>query len=290
MIRARKLAFPIALAILVGCGGSGGSIGNAAHLRFFDALGDSGNVRLTVGGRLYRAGGDASIESGDDPRYGDVPSGTVSLVVSRYGDLSGGTPSALASLTTQTLVSGRSYTAVALLSGTTRRLVLFADGSDLDGETAYFRVVNANGTTNPLYLRVVDNGDTLYQTGNASNSAGLAAGANTGLQGVGLGGDDDKRDVTLRVYRDADFTDEIESKTITLTKGKSVTTFVYDRDSGSGLAFKSSTDRDSGGSGTATTGTTGVTDTTGTDGTANAGTTATPTTGTSGTGTSSTTG
>lgn len=256
---------------------------NAAHLRFFNALNDNGAVRLYVGGHLYESGGDASIENGDSPQYGNVPSGTVSLIVNKYSDQNTGTNSStLASLTSQTLLQDRNYTAVALLSGTTKSLVLYADNVAITDNIAYFRIINANNTTTPLYIDVVDKatGSSVYST---SSTTGFASGATTGLQQNYYGDTSgvDSEDVTIHVYSDSAMTNEIATQTVGLSVGKVVTTFIYNKKSGSGLSFRSSTDQDTNvtATTTSTTGTAGDTagtagDTSGTTASSTAGTTA----------------
>lgn len=284
MVRARKAVLPIALAILIGCGGSG-TVSNGAHLRFFNALNNAGNVRLYVGGHLYDVGGSTSIDNGDSPQYGDVPSGSsLSLVVNDYGNQSsGGNTSSLATLTGQSLTAGRSYTAVALLVGTAKKLVFFSDNSTLSSDTAYFRIVNANSTTTPLYVQVTEKGASfpLYETPTGGTSSGFASGSYTALQSDYFADSTDSREVTLRVCRDTGFEDEIASTTFSLTPGKAVTAFLYNKSSGSGISFRTSTDRDpnittptttSGETDGTTAGTTATTATAGT--TASAGSTA----------------
>lgn len=257
----RKAAPVVALAILLGCGGSG-HVTNAAHLRFFDALSDTSNVRLYVGGHLYSAGSvGPSIENGDNAAYGDVPSGSsISLVVNTYDNqVAGGNSSSLATLTSQTLVEGLNYTAVALISGSTKKLVLYSDNSTLVSGNAYFRVIDAYSTTTPVYVELRKKSDNtlVYAT---STTTGLADGGSTGVQFFATT-DTGATDYTLTVYSDTGFTNPLGSATVSLTAGKSVTTFLYNSTSGTSLRFKNSTDAGAAAT-TSTTGTTATASTT----------------------------
>ncbi len=270
--RVRKAIVPIVLAAVIGCGGSG-VVSNGARLRFFDALSDTGNVRLYVGGKLYSAGGvGPAIKFGDEVAYGNVPAGTVSLYVNPYSDLSsGGDSKSLASLTSQTLVAGKSYTAVALISGTTKRLVLYADNTSLASDGVYIRIINGSTTVTPLYLYLErkSDGSYAYQTE-------LESGDDSSLVSVSSSATS-AEDYVLHAYRDADLSDEIASTTLSLAPGKATTTFLYNRKSGSGVSFRSALDRNPvSTSTTTTTSTTGTTVTTASTGTTSTtGTTAT---------------
>ena len=281
----RKAAPVMGLALLIGCGG-GSTITNGANLRFFDALSGSGNVRLYVGATLYQASGvGPSIENGNDLAYGSVPSGTVSLVVNAYTNQNpAGNTSSLATLTSQTLTPALNYTAVALTAGTTKEIVLYSDNSTLTTGNLYFRVIDAYSTTTPVYLQIRDKSTNalIYET---STTTGLTVGGSTGVQFFATT-TTGSEDYTITVYSDTGFTNPIGSTTVGLTAGKSVTTIMYNKTSGTDLQFKSATDP-----GTATTTTTTGVATTGasTTGTSTTGTASTATTGTSTTGTSSTT-
>ncbi|RYG41723.1 hypothetical protein EON79_20270 [bacterium] len=169
MVFLRNASASLAALALLGCGGEG-SVSNAAHLRFFDAFSDQSNVRLTVGSRTYSAGG-TSFENGDDPKYGNVPSGTVDLNVLTYDQTT-----SLATLTAQNLVEGANYTVVASTSGTTRRLTLYRDGATPSTGAAIVRVINAYTGNTSVFLRLFKDSDNslAYQT-NTTASNGLAS-------------------------------------------------------------------------------------------------------------------
>ena len=253
MLTPKRLATLLALAALAGCGGGGSSsVPNAARVRFFDAFRETGNVRLSIGGRLYRADGKTSFEYGDGFEYADATSGTgLSIGVNPYSEA--GTTTA--SLATQTLVAGKHYTLVGLTSGATstgtttnavQTLRIFRDAVAQVANTQYLRVIHATATNTPVYLRLVRKSDNTlvyssFTTG--TGGVGLAVGNSTGYLAITPSNTTDAEDYTLQIYDAADFANLLASATVTLNVGHPVTAIVYNRSkSDSDLRIKSGED------------------------------------------------
>ena len=251
--RLRNASALIGLAALVGCGGSS-NVSNPAHVRFFDALLDSGNVRLYIGGSLYSAGDDGpSYEHGDGFDYGDAPSGTgQSIVLNPYSNQN----TTLASLTSQSLVRGAHYTLIASTtsstsSGTTTNtptLKLYRDILSGNGTSQYVRVLNAYAGATALYTRIVRKSDGTVVYGNSTNgttTTGIVAGGTTGYLSITPTVTDDDEDYSLQVYDTSDFSNEIGSSTLSLKVGSPKTVVIYnksDDDPGGDISIKSDTD------------------------------------------------
>ena len=233
-------ASALVVLLILGCGGSGGgSVDKAAHLRFFDALSDTSNVRLNVGSRLFRAGGDGpSFENGAGGGYGDVPSGTIDLTLRTYDQTS-----TLATLTSQRLLQGAHYTAVALTTGSTKKLLLLRDAATPSTGAALFRVVNAYTTTTPLYLQLFKDSDNslAYKT-NTTSGTGLASGGTLSYQPVNESATDGSS-YTLQVYDTSDFQNPIATKSATLKTSEPLTFFLYNKRSSSDMAIRAATDQ-----------------------------------------------
>ena len=241
--------------LLVGCGGSG-RIGNAAQVRFFDAFRGIDNVRLYVGGRLYKSDGKSSFDFGDGFKYANAVSGSdLTLTVNPYGDVN----TTNATLTAQTLVEGDHYTLIGVTTGSTstgtgnttsqsytQNLRLFRDSIDQQADTQYLRVILATSTQTPVYLRLVRKSDNtlVYSSFTTSNGGvGLAVGNGTGYLAIQPSETSDAEEYTLRVYDAADFGNELVSATVSLQVDHPVTAILYNRNNTStDLRIKSGED------------------------------------------------
>jgi len=232
--RSKSILAAVALLALAGCGGS--SVKNASHLRFFNALNGSEDVRVYVGDRLI-SGNNAgpAYGYGGDFGYAQAPSGSVDIVVNPYIDPTTTT----ASLATQTLVKDRNYTVVAMSLSGTATLRLYADSVVQSANTAYFRIIDAASVATPVYAILRDPvGNVVYQT---SSTSPLTTGTNTGYRSYATDGTDSAQ-YTLDVYDGSDFANSIGSETVTLQPGGPVTIVLYDQKNGTGVSIKSGVD------------------------------------------------
>ena len=251
MLTPGRIATLFLIAALAGCGGTT-SVPNAAKVRFFDAFRDTDNVRVSIGGRLYRADGKTSFEYGDGFTYADAPSGTdLSINANPYSDATSPTTT----LATQTLVQGAHYTLIGLTSGATstgttttsvQTFRLFRDAVLQVANTQYLRVIHATSTRTPVYLRLTRKSDNTvvyssFTTG--QGGVGLAVGNGTGYLPIVPSITEESEDYTLQIFDAVDFTNEIASATVTLNVGKPVTAIIYNRSkSSSDLRIKSGED------------------------------------------------
>lgn len=251
MLGPKRLATLLTIAALTGCGGTT-SVPNAARVRFFDAFREVSNVRVSIGGRLYRADGKTSFEYGDGFVYADAPSGTdLSITANPYSDATSPTTT----LGTQTLVEGAHYTLIGLTSGATstgtattsvQTFRLFRDSIAQTPDTQYLRVIHATSTHTPVYLRLTRKSDNTvvyasFTTG--QGGVGLAVGNGTGYLPIVPANTTDSEDYTLQVYDAADFANELASATVTLNVDHPVTAIIYNLSkSSSDLRIKSGED------------------------------------------------
>lgn len=216
----KRLLVPVAIAVLVGCGGN--DIKNPAHVRFFNGFGDRGDARLYIGGNLFSTPSvGPAISYGNELSYGRASSGSVDIVANPYGDPS----TTWASLTSQALIKGVNYTVIGTTASGTRKLVLFEDGVAPSSGTAFVRLLNAAGTLTPVYYTIRRESDDsiVYQT----TTTGQAVGTSSGYKSVSVPSTDGVT-YLVKVYTSSTFTTSISDDIpVTLQEGTPMTVVLY---------------------------------------------------------------